>query len=124
MVKIEATVDRTSLEPLSEALQEAGVTGITVSEVRVQAADSGPNIYRGRLHGLFRTMLRVDVVVASDRLEPVLAAISEVLQPEASPQVCVVITPVAEAVQIRTGIQGAAAVSLPAADDPAVARAE
>ena len=115
MVKIEATVDRSSLEALSEALQEAGVTGITVSEVRVQAADSGPNVYRGRLHGLFRTMLRVDVVVTAERLEPVLAAISGALGPGASPQSCVVVTPVAEAVQIRTGIQGAAAVSLPAA---------
>jgi nitrogen regulatory protein PII len=114
MVKIEATVDRFSLDTLSDALQEAGVTGLTVSEVRVPAADAGPRIYRGSLHGLFRTMLRIEVVVPAERMEGVLEAISATLKATATEQSCVVVTPVSEAVQIRTGLQGPGVIVLAA----------
>jgi len=112
MHKIEATLERSLLDSVSEALQEVGVPGLTVAEVRVEAGDGrGRHVYRGSLHGVFRSMVRLEVVVSDEMLEPALAAMSGAMRETASDDVRLVVTPVSEAVRIRTGDRGGAAVS-------------
>lgn len=102
MVKIEATVDRALLDRACEALQTAGATGLTVSEARVEAG-SGRQIYRGSMHGVFRSMLRLEVALEEDQLEAVLAALSEVLRDSSSPDARIFVLPLGRMVTIRTG---------------------
>lgn len=111
MVKIEVTLDRFLLDRAGEALQEVGIPGLTVSEVRVEAGDGrGRQIYRGSMHGVFRTMLRLDVVVSEEQVETALEAIRGAVSEEASREARMIVIPVAEAVRIRTGDRGGAAV--------------
>jgi len=101
MVKIEATLDRTLIERASEALQSAGATGLTVSEARVEAG-GGRQIYRGSMHGVFRSMLRLEVGLEDEQLEPVLAALSAVLRDSASPDTQIFVLPMLQMITIRT----------------------
>lgn len=113
MVKIEVTLDRFLLDRVSEALQDVGLSGLTVADVRVEAGDGrGRHVYRGSMHGVFRTMLRLEVVVSEERQELALAAITKAMAAEASREAPLIVTPVAEAIRIRTGDRGGAAVGL------------
>lgn len=103
MVKIEATLDRTLLERASEALQNAGATGLTVSEARVEAG-GGRQIYRGSMHGVFRSMLRLEVALEDDQLDGVLDALCEVMKDSASPDAQIFVFPLQRMVTIRTGL--------------------
>lgn len=102
MVKIEATLDRALLERASEAIQTAGATGLTVSEARV-AAGSGRQIYRGSMHGVFRSMLRLEVALEEDQLDEVLNALCAVLKESASFDTQIFVLPMPRMVTIRTG---------------------
>jgi len=101
MVKIEATLDRTLIERASEALQLAGATGLTVSEARVSAG-GGRQIYRGSMHGVFRSMLRLEVALEDEQLDAVLDALCEVLKDSASPDTQIFVLPMVRMVTIRT----------------------
>ncbi len=66
------------LDEVREALAEVGVTGLTVTEVKGFGRQKGhTELYRGAEYVVdFRPKVKVEFVVASDRVEATIEAIS------------------------------------------------
>jgi len=80
MKKIEAIIKPFKLEDVKEALVEAGITGLTVSEVKGYGRQQGHSeIYRGAEYVVeFIPKIKIEIVVSSDEYaEIAIKAISE-----------------------------------------------
>ncbi len=77
MTKIEAIIRPNRFEVVKEALSDLGVEGMTVSEVRGHGRQKGhTESYRGSEYEIsLIPKLRVEVVVADDRVEAIIDAI-------------------------------------------------
>jgi nitrogen regulatory protein P-II 1 len=77
MTKVEAIVRPSRFDQIKEALAELGVEGMTVSEVRGHGRQKGHSeTYRGREYEVsLIPKLRIEIVVADERVEPILEAI-------------------------------------------------
>lgn len=77
MTKIEAIIRPNKLEQVKEALQEIGVDGMTVSEVRGCGRQKGQReTYRGREYEIsLLPKLRIEIVIQDERVESVIDAI-------------------------------------------------
>lgn len=77
MTKVEAIVRPSRFDQIKEALSELGIEGMTVSEVRGHGRQKGHSeIYRGREYEVsLIPKLRIETVVADDRVEAILEAI-------------------------------------------------
>ncbi|MHB1699055.1 MAG: P-II family nitrogen regulator [Acidobacteriaceae bacterium] len=78
MTKIEAIIRPNRFDAVKEALSDLGVEGMTVSEVRGHGRQKGhTESYRGSEYEIsLIPKLRVEVVVADDRVEAIIGAIS------------------------------------------------
>jgi nitrogen regulatory protein P-II 1 len=111
MKKIEAIIRPHKLEELHTALQEKGFVGITVSEVRGYGRQKGhKEIYRGSEYNLqFVPKVKVELVCDSEKSEKVISLISELCQTGEIGDGKIFISPVEDAIRIRTGETGKAA---------------
>lgn len=77
MTKIEAIIRPNKFDQVKEALQEIGVDGMTVSEVRGCGRQKGQKeTYRGHEYEVnLLPKLRVEIVIQDERVEPVIDAI-------------------------------------------------
>lgn len=77
MTKIEAIIRPNRFDAVKEALSDLGVEGMTVSEVRGHGRQKGhTESYRGSEYEIsLIPKLRVEVVVADDRVEAIIDAI-------------------------------------------------
>ena len=112
MKKIEAIIKPFKLDDVKSALSEIGVTGMTVSEVRGFGRQKGhTEIYRGAEYTVdFLPKVKIEVVV-EDELTP--RAIEVVQQAARTYKIGdgkIFVSNVEEAVRIRTGERGPAAV--------------
>ena len=93
------------LDEVREALGEVGVTGLTVTEVKGFGRQKGhTELYRGAEYVVdFLPKIKVEVVVASDRVDEVLDAITKAARTGKIGDGKIFVTAVEHAVRIRTG---------------------
>lgn len=79
MTKIEAIIKPFTLEKVREALEKAGVTGMTIYEVKGFGRQKGHNeIYRGAEYTVdFLPKLKLETIVADKDTDKVVSAIAE-----------------------------------------------
>ncbi len=112
MKKIEAIIKPFKLEEVKEALAEIGVEGMTVSEVKGFGRQKGhTEIYRGSEYTVdFLPKIKIEVVLADDLADKAVAAIVKAAKTGKIGDGKVFISPVLEAVRIRTDETGDKAV--------------
>ncbi|MBN2506140.1 MAG: P-II family nitrogen regulator [Verrucomicrobia bacterium] len=108
MKKIEAIVKPFKLEEVKDALGEAGVEGMTVSEVKGFGRQKGhTEIYRGSEYTVdFLPKVKIELVVADTRVDAAVAAILKSAKTGKIGDGKVFVTPVEQAFRIRTDEQG------------------
>ena len=114
MKKIEAIVKPFKLEEVKEALSEVGIQGMTVSEVKGFGRQKGhTEIYRGSEYTVdFLPKVKIEIVVSDDQARSVAEAIVKSANTGKIGDGKVFISPVEEAIRIRTGETGGEAVAL------------
>jgi nitrogen regulatory protein P-II 1 len=112
MKKIEAIIKPFKLDEVKEALQEAGVQGITVIEAKGFGRQKGhTELYRGAEYVVdFLPKVKVEVVVADDRLAAAVEAIRKAAQTGRIGDGKIFVSHIEEAIRIRTGETGPDAV--------------
>ena len=112
MKKIEAIIKPFKLEDVKDALEEAGIAGMTVTEVKGFGRQKGhTEIYRGSEYTVdFLPKVKLELVVADDRVDAALAAIVKAAKTGKIGDGKVFVSKVEEAVRIRTEERGESAV--------------
>ncbi|MEX0374852.1 P-II family nitrogen regulator [Spiribacter pallidus] len=108
MKKIEAIIKPFKLDDVREAIAEVGITGMTVTEVKGFGRQKGhTELYRGAEYVVdFLPKMRVEVVVGDELAERVVEAIVAAANTGKIGDGKVFVSPVEEAVRIRTGDSG------------------
>jgi len=109
---ITAIVKPFKLDDVREAVAEIGVQGITVSEVKGFGRQRGhTELYRGAEYVVdFLPKARIEIAVADELAEQVVDAIAEAARTGKIGDGKIFVTELVEAVRIRTGETGPAAV--------------
>lgn len=112
MKKIEAIIKPFKLEEVKDALADLGIEGMTVSEVKGFGRQKGhTEIYRGSEYTVdFLPKIKLEVVLADSLLESALAAIVKAAKTGKIGDGKVFVSPVDEAIRIRTDETGEKAV--------------
>jgi len=112
MKKIEAIVRPERLEYVKAALEEKGITGMTVTEVRGRGRQKGMKIqFRGReMEVDMLPKVKVEVVISDEAVD---AAIETIISAARTGNVGdgkIFVIPVERVVRVRTGEEGGSAV--------------
>ncbi len=112
MKKIEAIIKPFKLDEVKTALDEIGVTGITVTEVKGCGRQKGlKEVYRGaEYHIPFIQKLKLEIVLTNDKVDQVTSLIQEKAQTGEIGDGKIFILPVDDVIRIRTGEKGFSAV--------------
>jgi nitrogen regulatory protein P-II 1 len=112
MKKIEAIIKPFKLDEVKEALQEAGIQGITVLEAKGFGRQKGhTELYRGAEYVVdFLPKVKIEVVVSDENLGPAIEAIRGAAQTGRIGDGKIFVSQIDEAIRIRTGETGADAV--------------
>ena len=112
MKKIDAVVKPFKLDEVREALSEIGVSGLTVTEVKGFGRQKGhTELYRGAEYVVdFLPKVKIEVVVADTILEQAIEAIIKAARTGKIGDGKIFVYEVAEAIRIRNGDRGDAAV--------------
>ena len=112
MKKIEAIIRPFKLDDVKKALNEIGVQGLTVLEVKGFGRQKGhTELYRGAEYVVdLVPKVKIDVVVDDAQVEPAIEAIRAAAQSGKLGDGKIFVSDVSEVVRIRTGERGAAAV--------------
>lgn len=102
---ITAIVKPFKLDEVREALDRAGVHGMTVTEVKGYGRQKGhTEIYRGAEYDVrFTPKARLEVAVTEDRVEAVVEAIAAAARTGAIGDGKIFVTPLERVIRIRTG---------------------
>ncbi len=108
MKQITAIVKPFKLDEVREALSDLNVNGLTVTEVKGFGRQKGhTELYRGAEYVVdFLPKIRIDVVVAQDQVEGVIDAIIRAARTGKIGDGKIFVTPVEQAIRIRTGEVG------------------
>ncbi|MBI4805905.1 MAG: P-II family nitrogen regulator [Desulfovibrio sp.] len=108
MRKIEIITRPYKLEDIKKALTDAGVKGMTVSEVKGFGRQRGhKEIYRGAEYQVdFVPKIKLELVIDSGLVQAVLKAVQDAARTGEVGDGKIFITPVEEVVRIRTGETG------------------
>ena len=108
MKKIEAIVKPFKLDDAKQALADLNVVGMTVTEARGFGRQKGHReLYRGAEYVVdFLPKMKIEVVVPDDLEEKVTMALAEAAHTGAIGDGKIFVTPVEDAVRIRTGEHG------------------
>ncbi|MFO0389285.1 MAG: P-II family nitrogen regulator [Alphaproteobacteria bacterium] len=108
MKKIEALIKPFKLDDVKEALQEVGLSGITITEARGFGKQKGHNeLYRGTEYVVdFLPKIKVEVVVEDKMVERTVEAIIKAARTGKIGDGKIFILPVDDAIRIRTGERG------------------
>jgi nitrogen regulatory protein P-II 1 len=111
MKKIEAIIKPFKLEEVKDALGEAGIEGMTVTEVKGFGRQKGhTEIYRGSEYTVdFLPKIKLELVLPDGITETAVAAIVKAAKTGKIGDGKVFVTPVDEAVRIRTDEKGESA---------------
>ena len=108
MKKIEAIIKPFKLDEVKEALHEVGVSGITVTEAKGFGRQKGhTELYRGAEYVVdFLPKVKLEVVVSDAQVERTVEAIAAAAQTGRIGDGKIFVTPVEQAIRIRTGETG------------------
>jgi nitrogen regulatory protein P-II 1 len=106
--KVEAIIKPFKLDEVKEALNEIGIQGITVSEVKGFGRQKGhTELYRGAEYVVdFIPKIKMEIIVADDMVSNVVDAIEQAAKTGRIGDGKIFVTPVDEVVRIRTGERG------------------
>ncbi|CAN0248575.1 unnamed protein product [Discosporangium mesarthrocarpum] len=112
MKKIEAIIKPFKLDDVKEALGGLGVEGLTVTEVKGFGRQKGhTELYRGAEYVVdFLPKIKLEVVIDDDKTDAVIEAIVAAANTGKIGDGKIFVMPLEEAVRIRTGERGSAAV--------------
>jgi len=113
LVRVAAIIRPFKLDELKDSLNEIGVEGMTVSEVRGFGQQKGhTELYRGSEYVVdFLPKLKVELVIRDDALVKVTGAMIGACRTGKFGDGKIFVTPVADTVRIRTGERGDEALS-------------
>jgi nitrogen regulatory protein P-II 1 len=108
MKKIEAIIKPFKLDEVKEVLHEIGLQGITVLEAKGFGRQKGhTELYRGAEYVVdFLPKVKIEIVVHDGMLERAVEAIQQAAQTGRIGDGKIFITPVEEAIRVRTGERG------------------
>jgi nitrogen regulatory protein P-II 1 len=112
MKKIEAIIKPFKLDEVKEALQEVGLLGITVTEAKGFGRQKGhTELYRGAEYVVdFLPKVKIEVVLPDDLVEKAVDAIQLAARTGRIGDGKIFVTPVEDAIRIRTGERGGEAI--------------
>jgi nitrogen regulatory protein P-II 1 len=112
MKKIEAIIKPFKLDDVREALHEAGVSGLTVTEVKGFGRQKGhTELYRGAEYVVdFLPKTKIELVVADALVDRCLEAIQKAARTGKIGDGKIFVTSVEQVIRIRTGETGEAAI--------------
>ena len=110
--KIEAIIKPFKLEEVKEALTEAGIEGMTVTEVKGFGRQKGhTEIYRGSEYTVdFLPKVKLEIILGASVVEKAVAAIIKAAKTGKIGDGKIFVLPVDEAIRIRTEDKGEKAV--------------
>lgn len=105
MKQVTAIIKPFKLDEVRESLAELGVTGLTVTEVKGFGRQKGhTELYRGAEYVVdFLPKIKVEVVVADDRVEPVIDAIVKAAHTGKIGDGKIFVSSIEQVIRIRTG---------------------
>jgi nitrogen regulatory protein P-II 1 len=112
MKKIEAIIKPFKLDEVKDALHEVGLTGITVVEAKGFGRQKGhTELYRGAEYVVdFLPKVKIEIVLDDALVERAIEAIQRAAHTGRIGDGKIFVTPVEEAIRIRTGERGVEAV--------------
>lgn len=108
MKKIEAIIKPFKLDDVKETLQEVGVQGLTVTEVKGFGRQKGhTELYRGAEYVVdFLPKIKIEMVLPDDQIDAAIEAIVSAARTEKIGDGKIFVSPVDQAIRIRTGETG------------------
>lgn len=108
MKKIEAIIKPFKLDEVKESLNEIGIQGITVSEVKGFGRQKGhTELYRGAEYVVdFIPKIKMEVIVTDEIAPRVVEAIEQSARTGRIGDGKIFVTPIEEVIRIRTGERG------------------
>ncbi len=112
MKKIEAIIKPFKLDEVKEALQEVGIQGLSVVEVKGFGRQKGhTELYRGAEYIVdFLPKVKIEVVLDDDQVESAIEGIVNAAKTEKIGDGKIFVSPVEQALRIRTGETGVDAI--------------
>src|ERR1700741_4305864 len=112
MKKIEAIIKPLKLDEVKEALHEAGIQGITVTEAKGFGRQKGhTELYRGAEYVVdFLPKVKIEVVMEDSLVDRAIDATKQSAPSGGSGDGKIFVTTIDEAIRIRTGERGADAI--------------
>ena len=111
MKKIEAIIKPFKLDEVKEALQEIGVQGLSVIEVKGFGRQKGhTELYRGAEYVVdFLPKVKIEIALDDDQVESAVAAIIEAAKTDKIGDGKIFVSNIEQAIRIRTGESGSEA---------------
>ena len=108
MKKIEAIIKPFKLDEVKEALQDVGVQGLSVIEVKGFGRQKGhTELYRGAEYVVdFLPKVKIEVVLPDDQADAAIQAILDAAKTDKIGDGKIFVSDVAQAIRIRTGEAG------------------
>ncbi len=108
MRKVEAIIKPFKLDEVKEALNEIGIQGMTVTEVKGYGRQKGhKEIYRGAEYVVdFIPKVKIEVVIETEMVEKVISTIQKAAYTGKIGDGKIFVIPIEQAVRIRTGERG------------------
>ena len=112
MKKIEAIIKPFKLDEVKEALQDVGIQGLSVIEVKGFGRQKGhTELYRGAEYIVdFLPKVKIEVVLDADQVDSAIEAIVDAAKTEKIGDGKIFVSPVEQALRIRTGETGVDAI--------------
>ena len=112
MKKVEAIIKPFKLDEVKEALQQVGIQGLTVTEVKGFGRQKGhTELYRGAEYVVdFLPKIKLEIVVTDEMVDKAVESIVESANTGRIGDGKIFVMPLEESVRIRTGERGASAV--------------
>jgi len=108
MKKIEAIIKPFKLDEVKEALQEAGIQGLSVTEVKGFGRQKGhTELYRGAEYVVdFLPKVKIELVLTDNMVDVAIEAITTAARTDKIGDGKIFVSPVEQAIRIRTGETG------------------
>ena len=108
MKKIEAIIKPFKLDEVKEALQEAGIQGLSVTEVKGFGRQKGhTELYRGAEYVVdFLPKVKIEVVLTDDMVDAAIEAIIAAARTDKIGDGKIFVSTIEQAIRIRTGETG------------------
>ena len=112
MKKIEAIIKPFKLDEVKDALNDLGIKGMTVSEVKGYGRQKGhKEMYRGAEYTVdFIPKIKLELVVAAEDVEKIVGTIREAALTGKIGDGKIFVLPVEDVLRVRTGERGAEAI--------------